>query len=199
MEIIPNDRYLTVDSETGKVLSNDEVMKLKLGLLQGSIMTNEQAVSEDLKRQEQHEEIQRRRKNSPFSKFIQLNRDTIKTITQANVKNPTAISVFLFLLDNMDRYNAIIVSYRTMQEFLGYSRPTLVKSIKYLKDNGFIYVYNSGGANIYVINNDVVWSTYGDEVKYCKFPANVMLSQTENKDSLDKIKTPMITTKKKEK
>lgn len=121
------------------------------------------------------------KQKSIFSDFAQLNRKNIIHLITASQENPTSLAILLFFIENMDKMNAIVCSYQVLSEQLGYSRATITRSIKYLKDKGFICIYKSGNANVYVVNNELVWTTAGNKIKYCKFPANVFLTATEQK------------------
>lgn len=117
---------------------------------------------------------------SPFGKdWAQLNKKNIIHLIKASQENPSAMSVLLFFIEHADRMNALVVSYKAMQELLGVSQATIARSVKYLREKGFIYVYKSGSSNVYVLNNHLVWSNYGNKVQYCKFPANIMLTASE--------------------
>lgn len=131
------------------------------------------------------EEQRERKKKSPYDDFAQLNRRNVIHLIKAAQVNPTALSVLLFFIEHMNKMNAIICSYKVLQEQLGMSQATVARSIKYLKDTGFIHIYKSGSANVYVVNDNLVWTNSGDKVKYCQFPASVILSASEQ-DEIDK-------------
>ena len=59
------------------------------------------------------------------------------------------------------------------------SRATVSRAIKILRDGGFIYVYKSGTSNVYVVNPDLAWKTYGKNRRFCEFPATVVLDYDE--------------------
>lgn len=144
---------------------------------------------EQKQRQRQHEED---KKNSDF---IQVYRNHIEALAELGTNNPTALKLLVFFMKHMDGTNALCVSNITLQEIFGYSKVTICKTIKYLKDNGWICVLKSGTANIYVVNPDVAWTSYGYQKQYCKFNATVFLSESENTEflqnrrSFNKIKT----------
>ena len=128
---------------------------------------------------------------SPFGKdWAQLNKKQIIHLIKASQENPSAMSVLLFFIEHADRMNALVVSYKALQEILGLSQATIARSIKYLKDKGFVYIYKSGSSNVYVLNNQLVWSNYGNKISYCKFPANIMLTASEQEEIIknDKLK-----------
>ncbi len=148
-----------------------------------------QIESEKKHEKEEHEkEIK-----SPFNRFYQINKDKSEFLQSCLNENPNALKILLFIFDNMDNYNAVVCSYKVLEETLHLSNRTISRAIKYLKDNGFVYVYKSGTANVYVANKKLVWNSRGTNYKYCKFPANIILSKTEQENI--KHKTQINTTK----
>ena len=137
----------------------------------------------DLKDQEQkeQEELKQQRK-SPFSRFYQVNKDNSEYLRSCLRENPKALELLFFIFDHMDKYNAVICSYQVFQEALGMSKATIQRSIKYLKDNGFVYIYKTGTSNVYVANKDLVWNSWGNNIDYCEFPANIVLSRSEQEE-----------------
>lgn len=148
----------------------------------------------DLKDQEQkeQEELKQQRK-SPFSRFYQVNKDNSEYLRSCLRENPKALELLFFIFDHMDKYNAVICSYQVFQEALGMSKATIQRSIKYLKDNGFVYIYKTGTSNVYVANKDLVWNSWGNNIDYCEFPANIVLSRSEQEERI-KIYDKRVTT-----
>lgn len=141
----------------------------------------------DLERKEQ-EQIAKTRK-SPFSSFYQVNKDNSEYLRSCLKENPKALELLFFIFDHMDKYNAVICSYKVFQEALGMGQATVARAIKYLKEHGFLYVYKTGTSNVYVANKDLVWNSWGNNVEYCEFPANIVLSKSEQEErskTLDK-------------
>ena len=92
-----------------------------------------------------------------------------------------------------------------MQEVLGVSRQTIAKSIKILKDLGFLVILKSGNTNVYTVNDKVYWKSWGNNRQYSKFPANVVLAMSEQDEDYqisfanlktDKVKTVSLKAKK---
>jgi len=138
-----------------------------------------------LEEQEKREaEAIRRAKNSPFNRWTQFNNERTKELISLAIKHPKAHAVLYFLVDQMDEYNAVMVSYKVIQEVLGVGRTTASQAIKVLKDNGFIAVLKSGTSNVYAINDTVYWKSWGNNKQYSKFPANVVLSLSEQEESM---------------
>lgn len=139
------------------------------------------------------EEIKRERK-SPFSRFYQVNKDNSAYLRSCLRENPKALELLFFIFDHMDKYNAVVCSYKVFQETLGISKATVQRCIKYLKDHGFVYVYKTGSSNVYVANNNLVWNSWGNNKQYCEFPANIILSASEQEElELSQIREKRVT------
>lgn len=121
------------------------------------------------------------RKKSPYKKWIQVNnsQEAYKVEDWLVAKSPTAYRIFRFLASNMDKYNAVICSYKVMQEKFGYSRVTLSEAIKLLKEHKFIAIAKSGTSNVYMINKQLYWNSWGTNYAYAEFGAKVIISASE--------------------
>lgn len=153
----------------------------------------------ELEKQRQAEKkAEKLAKNSPFSRWSQFNLEHTKELMWLALKHPRAHAILYFLVDQMDNYNAVICSYKVLEEVLGVSRQTISTSIKALKDNGFIQVLKSGTSNVYVINDSVYWKSWGNKRQYSKFPSNVVLSLTEQDEQYQQIVLNLESTRYKE-
>ena len=123
--------------------------------------------------------IKRQYKNSPFKRWTQLNNEHTAELIQLALKYPKAHAILYFLVDQMDEYNAVICSVKVLSELLNVSRQTISKNISILKEHGFIVILKSGASNVYVINDKVYWKSWGNNKRYSKFPANVVLAFSE--------------------
>lgn len=125
----------------------------------------------------EHEE----NKKSPYRKWTQMNND--EHAREADdwlvAHSPTAYRIFKFLVSNMDKYNAIICSYKVMQEKFGYGQATVARAVKLLKDHKYIDVAKSGTSNIYMINKELYWNSWGTNYAYAEFGAKVIISSSE--------------------
>lgn len=128
---------------------------------------------------------QKEEKNSPFSKFAQLNLENTDYIISLNKHNPNAVNILLFMFERMNGYNAMSCAQSVFKEQFGISRSTVARAIKDLKEHGFIYIKKNGAANVYHINDSLVWKSWGKNTKYCEFPVNVVLSLSEQDGSKD--------------
>ena len=126
-------------------------------------------------------EIKPEDKNQDFIQLYRGNLDNLVALSQ----NKQAFDLFMLLMKHMDGMNALTASYKVLTEILGISDSTLKRAIKYLKDNGYLCVLKSGTSNVYVINPDIAWTSYGYQKQYCKFQSNLLLSSTENHEYLN--------------
>lgn len=161
-------------------------------ILNSNSMTFEERENELNKLSEIEEERRKREeklhKNSPYNNWLQLNKDYYKAEDWLMAKSPIAYRIFKFLINNMDGYNSVICSYSVLQEYFGVSKPTITRSIKLLKEKKYIDVYKSGTSNVYCVNKNIVWSSWGSNFKYAKFGANIILSKAEQEIQEEKEK-----------
>lgn len=115
--------------------------------------------------------------------FVQMYRDNLETLSFLST-NKSALNLFILLLKHMDGMNALTVSINALTEIMGVSRATVLRSVKFLKEHGYVAVLKTGNSNVYVVNPDIAWTSYGYQKKYCKFPSNVLLSSSENAEYL---------------
>ena len=149
-----------------------------------------------LKEQEKREkEARERAKKSPFKNFVQVNKDYYKAEDWLMAKSPIAYRIFKFLINGMDDYNAVICSYKVLQENFGVSQVTVARAIKILKEKQYIEVYKSGTSNVYAINKNIVWNSWGTNYDYAKFEL-ISFFQRVNKKRVFKLKLKQLNTKK---
>lgn len=124
-------------------------------------------------------ELRERTKKSPFNNFVQVNKDAYKAEDWLMAKSQIAYRIFKFLINNMDDYNAVICSYKVLQETFGISQDTVRRAIKLLKDKKYIDVYKTGISNVYAVNKNIVWNSWGTNFIHAKFGVNIVLSADE--------------------
>lgn len=125
----------------------------------------------------------RKKKGSDYNDWVQVNlarkvMGNLDTIA----KNPSAMRVFLFIMEKMDNYNALVCSQSVIAEALDISRQSVYTSIKFLKDKGFLFVKRTGRSNVYLLNDEVAWKSWSNNKRYCEFPANVILAESEQEE-----------------
>lgn len=144
--------------------------------------------------EEQQKELKKQEREKKNSNFVMMYREHMPEIRWLMKKSRYASNIFNFILEHMDYNNALMCSYQVFMDYFEISKPTVTRAIKLLKDNGFIDVLKSGTSNVYIVNQEIAWSSWDNQKKYCKFNGNVLISATENKDydyrkQFDKFKT----------
>ena len=80
---------------------------------------------------ENEQELEERRKNRDF---IQVYKSQIKYLRKLTSKDPAATEIFLFLMEHMNKSNAVVCSYKVFEEALGLSKSTVYRAVKTLKE-----------------------------------------------------------------
>ena len=146
-------------------------------------LAREETDEEKAERLRKQEELEKKAaedaKKSPYRQFLQVNQDNYKAEDWLMKKSPAAYRVLRFIAKNMDNYNALICSYTVFAETLGYSRQTIFSAIKLLKEKKFIDVVKSGNANVYLINKELYWHSYGTNYARAEFGAKIIISADE--------------------
>jgi hypothetical protein len=135
-----------------------------------------------LKKDENGEYIEK----NPY--FYQLNKGTFPAFRKLLMDYPLAGNIMLFLIENMDNTNSVIVSYEAMSEVFGRTRQCLSKAVKHLKEHKFIGVYKTGNMNVYCLNANVVWHRSRENIKYAKFKSCVYMTFNEQMVKENKLK-----------
>ena len=131
---------------------------------------------------EQQKEIEKQEKDKKNSNFVMIYREHMPEIRWLMKKSRYASNIFNFILEHMDYNNALMCSYQVFMDYFEISSETVRKSIKILKENGFVDVLKSGTSNVYIVNQEIAWTSWDNQKKYCKFNGNILISATENKD-----------------
>jgi len=124
-------------------------------------------------------------KKSPYTRrggFTQLNDAEIKNLRRLTLINPTATTIFLFLVEHMSRYNAVSCSHALLMKVTGKGRTTVSQAVSVLKNMNFIGIKKIGTAQVFHLNANVVWHNYGDKVKFAELMAPILLDPDENPD-----------------
>ena len=111
--------------------------------------------------------------------FVQLYVDKLDLIIEMMSENPTATKVFTWLLKQMDKRNALVVSQSALAEALGLAVRTVQYSIVYLKEKKALAILKSGNTNIYAINAQIAWKSDANGKKYALFNAAVYIADSE--------------------
>lgn len=120
--------------------------------------------------------------------FYQLNKKMFPAFRKLMMDYPMAGNIMLFLMEQMDNTNSVIISYEALSEVFRKTRQCLSKAIKYLKEEKFIGVYRTGNMNVYCLNANVVWHRSRENIKYAKFKTNVYMTYNEQMVKENKLK-----------
>lgn len=118
-------------------------------------------------------------KKSPYRNFLQVNKDRYREEAWLMRKSPIAYQILRFITDNMDHYNALICSYRVIEESLGVSHSTIARAIRLLQERKYLQVSKSGTTNIYWVNKELYWHSYGTNYARAEFGAKIIISADE--------------------
>lgn len=173
-------------------LRNKKVKKAKKSDVKSDVMLHSNREENDkekaarlAKQAEEEKKKAEDAKKGPYRNFLQVNKDSYKAEDWLMKESPVAYRLLRFLAQNMDNYNALICSYVVLQETLGYSRATLSRAVKLLKEKKFVQILKSGVTNIYIINKELYWQSYGSNFSRCEFNAKIVIS-SEEQDEQDK-------------
>jgi hypothetical protein len=112
--------------------------------------------------------------------FVQVQKGHMKQWRELIKKQPLAAEIMFYFMEVMGRNtNAVVCSYKTLQEITGYSRPSVGRAIKTLKDMNWIDSVKVGSATAYAVNERIVWQSGKNQRKYAMFSATVIASETE--------------------
>tara|TARA_R110001606_G_C15321507_1_gene644690 strand:- start:307 stop:792 length:486 start_codon:yes stop_codon:yes gene_type:complete len=116
--------------------------------------------------------------------FVQVSRSDLRAIADLGAKSSLALDLLMTLAQSMDKQNAVMISYKAMEQILGKSRPTLDRAIRLLKQDNWIQVVKVGTANAYVLNTGVFWTDRGDKRPLANFNARVVTTLAEQDKDL---------------
>ena len=120
--------------------------------------------------------------------FVQIDRRVMAAHRRLMIESPIGAVVLSLFTEHMDRGNGIVISYATLQEITGYSRATIGKAIKHLKDEQWIQAIKVGTANVYVVNSAAFWTASQKGKYYSRFHATVIASAGEQGVAVEKLK-----------
>ena len=119
--------------------------------------------------------------------FVQVSRGYLAQMRKLARKSPVANEILLYLVENMGRTtNAVVCSYKTLQEETSLSRTSVANAIKLLKEENWIDAIKIGNATAYCVNERVFWQAGRNQRKYAIFSATVIASASEQESDYHK-------------
>jgi hypothetical protein len=98
-------------------------------------------------------------------------------------ENPTALTVFLWIIKFMDDRNALVASQQSIADALKLHKNTVYLAVKYLKEKKALIVLRSSNTNIFAINAQIVWRDSVDAKRFAHFDAKVYISEFEQQEN----------------
>lgn len=129
--------------------------------------------------QEERDKIAFELQKSPFDEWVQLNKQGLQHLMLLNTISPLATNILYFLIENSNNYNCVIVSQSTLGKIFKKSNTSINLAIKKLKEHNFINIQKDGRGNMYFVNANLVWKSYGTNHKFAEFNAKIIFSQEE--------------------
>jgi hypothetical protein len=118
--------------------------------------------------------------------FVQVQKGHMKQWRELIQKQPLSAEIMFYFMEVMGRNtNAVVCSYKTLQEVTGYSRPSVGRAIKTLKDMNWIDSVKVGSATAYAVNERIVWQSGKNQRRYAMFSATVVASESEQEKGFD--------------
>lgn len=115
--------------------------------------------------------------------FVQISRQYLKGWRALIRKNSLSAEILMFLIEKMGRTtNAVVCSYKTLTELTGYSRTSIAKSLKILRDDNWIETIKIGNATAYCVNERVAWQASRNQRNYAIFSAIIVASESEQEN-----------------
>jgi len=111
--------------------------------------------------------------------FMMVFKDQWENFNECMRLDPLAARLFSTLMLHMNRENALIVSAAALAEIMQVSRATIDRKVKFLRDKGFIQTLRTGGSSVFLINANIVWTTHTNNLRYARFRADIILSESE--------------------
>jgi DNA-binding transcriptional MocR family regulator len=121
--------------------------------------------------------------------WLQLEKKAAHELQKLIQASPTAASTLMYMVNNMSRSNALVVSQQAIANDIGAKRESVNRAVRYLTEHNLIQVIKAAGASVYVVNSRVMWQ--GNRgARYAAFGADVIAIESEQTIDLDDI-TPL--------
>lgn len=156
-----------------------EEKEINLSLTQEELKKVLRLLELDEEKKQEEKQVEEEKKNV---NFIQIYRDNMPELRWLMTNHAFASNLLFFILEHMDTKNALACSYVVFEDYFGKHKTTIYRNLKILEENGFIDILKMGTSNVYVVNQDIAWSSYHTNKKYAKYDGNILVSKKENKD-----------------
>jgi len=110
--------------------------------------------------------------------WLQVEKKVGQELQRLAIKHPSAMGTLLYLVNNMGRNNALVVSQAVIAEKVGIGRQAVSTAVKTLSKHNFIEVVKVGNLCVYRVNTRVAWQGHRGE-RYAHFHADVIAVEKE--------------------
>lgn len=110
--------------------------------------------------------------------WLQLEKKAAQELQKLIKASPVAAGTLMYLVNNMSRSNALVVSQQAIANAVGAKRQTVNQAIRYLAEHNFIQTLKVGGATVYIVNSRVMWQGNRGE-RYAAFGADIIAIEAE--------------------
>lgn len=163
-----------------------EELKAQVAWLKQEVQTAHEQKHRAVDLLEQTERKQRQKKNMDF---VQLQRKEMRALSELAAESPIAMQLLMVMAQVMDKQNAVMISFKAMEQIVNRKRPTLDRAIRVLRDGKWIQVVKVGTANAYVLNEAVFWTDHYSKRETASFSAQVITTLEEQDKDLRKSKS----------
>lgn len=116
--------------------------------------------------------------------WLQVEKKIGQELQRLAIKHPSAMGTLLYLINNMGRNNALVVSQAVIADKVGIGRQAVSGAIKVLSKHKFIEVVKVGNLCVYRVNTKVAWQGNRGE-RYAHFMADVIAVEKEQGSEID--------------
>jgi Firmicute plasmid replication protein (RepL) len=118
--------------------------------------------------------------------WLQFEKKGLKELQKLATSSPAAMGTLMYMLNNMSRSNALVVSQKAIATELGLSLKSIGNSVKLLSEHHFIETIKVGNTSVYVVNSRVAWQ--GERgARYAAFGADVVALEVEQTAPIDNL------------
>lgn len=110
--------------------------------------------------------------------WLQVEKKVGQELQRLAIKHPSAMGTLLYLVNNMGRNNALVVSQAAIAEKVGIGRQAVSTAVKLLSEHKFIEIVKVGNLCVYRVNTRVAWQGNRGE-RYAHFMADVIAVEKE--------------------
>ena len=120
----------------------------------------------------------------PPVSFLQIERSALLPWERLIATDAVAARVFLLLMHNMNRRNAIVISQATLAKMLDVTTRTVQRALKLLRESNWIQQVKVGNMTVLVVSHAVAWTDARElRGRYTTFDALVVASADEQDEA----------------